>query len=135
MSDPIEPETPEPPVLDYVVVAIDEAAGTAEVRFLNPDHAGGPPSIETRPIPNPAAGEEGEPDWIEEDHEVDRDPNGHVVKSVRVPLGIDGHIDQAAWQSRLVDQARGVKARMDQAKAPTPAPGAFAGLMTETSSA
>lgn len=131
MTDPILTEEPEEPVLAFVVLAVDEAAGTAQVRFLNPDHAGGPMTIRTRPRPNPAFGEPDEPEVIEEEYEVDEDPNAHVVKTVRVPIGPDGQVDTAAWLARLADQARGVKVRMDEAKASLPAPGALSSLIED----
>lgn len=119
---------PEAPCLAIEVLSVDPATATAEVRFLNPDHAGGPLTERERQVPNPDAGEE-EPDFLVESYLVDEDPNPHVVKQVRVPLLATGHIDQDAWSQRLVEQARGAKARMDDAKAPRPAAGVLDGLI------
>ena len=117
-------------VLDHQVLSVDTEAGTAQVRFLNPDHAGGPLETAVRSVPNPRAGEEGEPDFVEETYQFDPDPNPHVEKTVRVPLDAEGHVDSAAWALRLAEQSLGVKARMDAAKAVSPAAGALEGLIT-----
>lgn len=131
MTDPTATNASEEPVLDFVVLAVDEAAGTAQVRFLNPDHAGGPMTIRTRPRPNPAFGEPDEPETIEEEYEVDEDPNAHIEKTVRVPIGDDGQVDTPAWRARLAEQARGVKVRMEAAKAAQPAPGTLSSLVQD----
>lgn len=117
MTDPIAPAAP---CLVAEVLSVDEMAGTAEVRFLNPAHAGGPLTPVDRQVPNPAFG-------IEEDAEatltitdlVDQDPNPHVVKQVNVPLTETGAIDDAVWRERLIDQAFGAKARMSAGAVPT----------------
>lgn len=125
MIDQAEPETP---CLAIEVIAVDAGTATAEVRFLNPDHAGGPLTERERQVPNPVTGED-EPDFVVEKYLVDEDLNPHVIKQVRVPLLASGHIDQEAWTQRLVEQARGVKARMEAAKTPQPADGAFDGFV------
>ena len=132
MNDPASPPTLTA-VLDHQVLSIDAEAATAQVRFLNPDHAGGPLETAVRLVPNPQAGEEGEPDLVEETYQFDPDPNPHVEKTVRVPLDADGHVDSEAWALRLAEQSLGVKARMDAAKAVAPAPGALEGLITPSS--
>lgn len=133
MSDeqPVFPANETEPCLEYAVLSIDEAQAVAEVRFFNPDHTGSLPVQHTRLVPG-APDETGQPTTVEETYEVDEDPNPHAVKSIRVPLA-DGHVDHAAWQQRLIEQARGVKARMlaAQAQAPAPAPGALDVLLTE----
>ncbi|MNT11402.1 hypothetical protein D3C86_878770 [compost metagenome] len=104
---------PTAPCLTCEVLSVDAADGSAKVRFLNPDHAGGPLTMKTRLVPNPAYIEGGDkPAALEETYEVDEDPNPHVVKTVRVPLTGAGQVDQEAWMQRLIEQARGVHARM-----------------------
>lgn len=128
MTDTTMPTEPETPCLAIEVIAVDASTATAEVRFLNPDHAGGPLTEREREVPNPATGED-QPDFVVEKYWVDEDPNPHVIKQVRVPLLASGHIDQEAWTQRLVEQARGVKARMDATKTPQAAEGAFDGFV------
>lgn len=131
MTNPISVE-PLAAVLSHEVLSVDAEGGTAQVRFLNPDHAGGPLESAVRSVPNPNAGQEGEPDFIEETYLFDPDPNPHVEKTVRVPLDAEGQVDAAAWGLRLAEQSWGVKARMDAAKAAGPAPGALEGLITSS---
>lgn len=119
-----EPAVETAPCLTCEVLAVDEGQALAEVRFLNPDHTGTAPVTYTRTVPGPDD-EDGQPTSVEQTYQVDEDPNPHVVKSVRVPLDDDGLVDQVAWQQRLIEQARGVKARMVAAQAPTPVPGAL----------
>lgn len=127
----IEPLAPETPCLVFEVLSVDAETGAASVRFLNPAHAGGPLTEKTRLAPNPAYAPEGdEPELIEEAYLVDEDPNPHAVKQVQVPLTEDGQVDQAAWEQRLIEQARGVKARMTAAVPTRPAPGALDGLVS-----
>lgn len=107
------------PCLITEVLSVDQAAGTAEVRFLNPAHAGGQLTPVDREVPNPAYG-------VEDDAEptmtvtelVDLDPNPHVIKQVNVPLNEAGAVDQALWRERLIDQAFGAKARMGVSAVP-----------------
>jgi len=124
----IDETQPEVSCLAIEVVAVDADTATADVRFLNPDHAGGPLTERERQVPNPVTGED-EPEFVIETYLVDEDPNPHVTKQVRVPLLTTGHIDQEAWTQRLAEQARGVKARMETAKTPQAAEGAFDGLV------
>lgn len=121
----IEPETL---CLAIEVMSVDADTATAEVRFLNPDHAGGALTERERQVPNAVTGED-EPDFIVETYLVDEDPNPHVTKQVRVPLQASGHIDQDAWTQRLIEQARGVKARMESATTPQAAEGTFDGFV------
>lgn len=118
MTDlPENPAAASSPCLICEVLSVDDAAGSAKVRFLNPDHAGGAMTLKTRMVTNPDYVEGGEePMDVEETYEVDEDPNPHVVKSIRVPLTDDGVIDRPAWDQRLIEQARGVMERMKAAK-------------------
>lgn len=128
VTDPIFPE-PTTPCLTCEVLSVDAVAGAAQVRFLNPAHAGGPLTVKTRTVPNPAYVEGGdEPAALEESYEVDEDPNPHVIKTVRVPLTEAGLVDQDAWTQRLIEQSRGVRVRMDR-PLPTPDPAALVGLV------
>lgn len=116
MTDLIQPSTP---CLTTEVLSVDEAAGTAEVRFLNPAHAGGALTAVEREVPNPAFGiDEDAPETLTVTDLVDQDPNPHVIKQVKVPLTEDGQIDQALWRERLIDQAFGAKARMGVSAVP-----------------
>lgn len=98
----------------YEVIKIDEANASAEVRFENPYYSGACVETRTRPVLDP---ETGEPTAQTETYQVDLDPNPHLTKVVVVPLGADGHVDHDALVERLQDQARGVRARMDAARA------------------
>ena len=119
----------ETPCLTCEVLSVDNADGSAQVRFLNPEHAGGPLTVKTRLVPNPDYVEGGEePMDIEEAYEVDEDPNPHVIKTVRVPLTETGQVDQEAWMQRLIEQARGVHARMT-APLPSADPVSLEGLV------
>jgi len=112
-TDHLTTAEPTTPCLTCEVQSVDAAEGTAQVRFLNPAHAGGPLTVKTRLVPNPTYVEGGEePEALEETYEVDEDPNPHVTKTVRVPLTEAGQVDQEAWTQRLIEQARGVHARM-----------------------
>lgn len=126
----LTPSEPTTPCLTCEVLSVDPVDGVAQVRFLNPAHAGGPLAVRTRMVPNPAHVEGGdEPAALEETYEIDEDPNPHVIKTVRVPLTATGQVDQEAWTQRLIEQARGVHARMLAAQAPEPALGALEVLL------
>ena len=104
--EPIEvaPE-PEKPVLGYEIL---ERNGTSlTVKFINPDWVGDfvEEEFETE--------EDGE--MVKKTHTVDRDPNLHVTKSINVPLNADGTANRDTLRQILIDQARGVKNRMDAA--------------------
>lgn len=115
--------------LSLEVLSVNDAEATAEVRFLNPDHAGGPLTPHEQEYPNPAYGvEEGAPEMLIETIYVDEDPNPHVVKQVRVPFTDEGAIDEEAWRQRLCEQALGVRARMTTA-APVAPPVPLADLI------
>lgn len=109
--EPVEvaPE-PEKPAVEYEIL---ERNGTSlTVKFINPLWVG---------------------DFVEEEFEteidgemvtktntVDKDPNLHVTKSVNIPLKEDGTADRDALRQILLDQARGVKNRMDAARQQAP---------------
>lgn len=121
--------TPLNPCLSIEVLSVDDDAATAEVKFLNPAHAGGPLTPHDVERPNPAYGvEEGAPPTVIETVYIDEDPNPHVIKTVRVPFTDEGAIDETAWRERLVDQALGVRARMTTA-APVAPPVPLADLV------
>lgn len=110
---------PATPCLVTEVLSVDELAGTAEVRFLNPAHAGGALTPVDREVLNPAFGiDEDAPETLTITDLVDLDPNPHVIKQVKVPLTDDGQIDQVLWRERLIDQAWGAKARMGVSAVP-----------------
>lgn len=81
----------------------------AQVEFKNPNYTGKFKDKESYEIDDPE--NEGKKKTITRD--IDNDPFPNVTKSIVIPKNDDGTVDVAAFKQRLMDQARGVRTRMD----------------------
>lgn len=105
----------------YEIIAVQASARLATVRFQNPYYTGAHIVQRQRPVlgedGQPVLDEDGEPTGEVETYDSDEDPNPHMTKHVTIPLDAGGGVDEAAFVARLAEQACGVRARMDAARA------------------
>lgn len=94
--------SPEPICLEYLI--LEHKDNTIVVEFKHPNWLGMFSTDEYE--------EEIDGELVTQTRTIDLDPNKHITKTIKVPVGEDGLVDRDALRQILVDQARGVKTRM-----------------------